>query len=128
MNTTDRSTGTLDYALRRRFVFKTMKADEYVVKAQDREIADVASNLFTQVKEFIVKYNSGDMEMDDLMIGHSYFLASNIGQLRNSLEYKIKPLVKEYVNDGILHLPRGKTLNDTFASWSNLLENGEDAG
>ena len=128
MNTTDRSTGTLDYALRRRFVFKTMKADEYVVKAQDREIADVASNLFTQVKEFIVKYNSGDMEMDDLMIGHSYFLASNIGQLRNSLEYKIKPLVKEYVNDGILRLPRGKTLNDTFASWSNLLENGEDAG
>ena len=54
------------------------------------------------------------MEMDDLMIGHSYFLASNIGQLRNSLEYKIKPLVKEYVNDGILRLPRGKNLERHF--------------
>lgn len=128
MNTTDRSTGTLDYALRRRFVFKTMKADENVVRTQGKEISDSALNLFKQVKEFIEKYNSGDMGIEDLMIGHSYFLAPNIEQLRNSLEYKIKPLVKEYINDGILRMPSGKNLNDTFAFWSNLLENGEDAG
>lgn len=86
MNTTDRSTGTLDYALRRRFVFKTMKADEQIVKAQEKGIADIAQPLFSKVKEFIIKYNNGDMDIEDLMIGHSYFLASNEEQLRNNIE------------------------------------------
>ena len=31
MNTTDRSTGTLDYALRRRFAFVTLKSDSTVI-------------------------------------------------------------------------------------------------
>ena len=127
MNTTDRSTGTLDYALRRRFVFKTMKADEQIVNAQEEEIADIALPLFHQVKEFIIKYNSGDMDIEDLMIGHSYFLASNVGQLQNNLEYKIKPLIKEYINDGILRMPSTNTLNDIFASWSNF-EKKENEG
>lgn len=120
MNTTDRSTGTLDYALRRRFVFKTMKADEQIVNAQEKGIADIAMPLFRQVKEFIIKYNSGDMDIEDLMIGHSYFLASNEEQLRNNIEYKIKPLIKEYINDGILRMPSAKTLDDNFATWSNF--------
>lgn len=120
MNTTDRSTGTLDYALRRRFVFKTMKADEQIVNAQEEEIADIALPLFHQVKEFIIKYNSGDMDIEDLMIGHSYFLASNVKQLQNNIEYKIKPLIKEYINDGILRIPSAKTLDEIFASWSNF--------
>lgn len=127
MNTTDRSTGTLDYALRRRFVFKTMKADEQIVNAQEKEIADIAMPLFRQVKEFIIKYNSGDMDIEDLMIGHSYFLASNEEQLRNNIEYKIKPLIKEYINDGILRMPSAKTLDDIFASWSNF-EKKENEG
>lgn len=127
MNTTDRSTGTLDYALRRRFVFKTMKADEQIVNAQEEEIAEIALPLFSQVKEFIIKYNSGDMDIEDLMIGHSYFLASNVEQLQNNIEYKIKPLIKEYINDGILRMPSAKTLDDIFASWSNF-EKKENEG
>ena len=127
MNTTDRSTGTLDYALRRRFVFKTMKADEQIVNAQEEEIAEIALPLFSQVKEFIKKYNSEDMDIEDLMIGHSYFLASNVEQLQNNIEYKIKPLIKEYINDGILRMPSAKTLDDIFASWSNF-EKKENEG
>lgn len=127
MNTTDRSTGTLDYAFRRRFVFKTMKADEQIVNAQEEEIAEIALPLFSQVKEFIIKYNSGDMDIEDLMIGHSYFLASNVEQMQNNIEYKIKPLIKEYINDGILRMPSAKTLDDIFASWSNF-EKKENEG
>lgn len=126
MNTTDRSTGTLDYALRRRFVFKTMKADEEVVKAQDAEIVSRALPLFRRVRVFITKYGNGDMDLEDLMVGHSYFLASDVEQLRHNLEYKIKPLVKEYINDGILRMPPAQTLNDIFAEWSTLeAENDE---
>lgn len=67
------------------------------------------------------------MDIEDLMIGHSYFLASNVGQLQNNLEYKIKPLIKEYINDGILRMPSTNTLNDIFASWSNF-EKKENEG
>lgn len=126
MNTTDRSTGTLDYALRRRFVFRTLKADEQIVKAQDAEIAGIALPLFRKVKELIMKYNSGDMDIEDLMIGHSYFLASTERQLRDSFEYRIKPLIKEYINDGILRMPE-KALSDIFSEWPELKEI-DDAG
>ena len=67
------------------------------------------------------------MDIEDLMIGHSYFLASNEEQLRNNIEYKIKPLIKEYINDGILRMPSAKTLDDIFTSWSNF-EKKENAG
>lgn len=130
MNTTDRSTGILDYALRRRFVFKTMNVDENVVKAQDENIANIAVQLFQHVKEFIKQYNSGDMDIEDLMIGHSYFLASDLEQLHNNIEYKIKPLIKEYINDGILCMPQSKSLDEIFDEWLKFEneDETEDAG
>ena len=36
------------------------------------------------------------------MIGHSYFLAQNITELKMKLDYEIKPILREYVKDGIL--------------------------
>lgn len=126
MNTTDRSTGTLDYALRRRFIFKTIKAEELIVEAQDTEIAEVALPLFRKVKDFVKKYNNSDIDIDDLIVGHSYFLASSKEQLIDNLEYKIKPLIKEYINDGILRMP-SILLSDIFNEWSDLnKENNDD--
>lgn len=121
MNTTDRSTGVLDYALRRRFVFKTLSADESVVAAQESEVAGNAVKLFRVVREFVKTYNSDDMDLDDLMVGHSYFLAPSGQQLHNNLEYKIIPLVKEYVNDGILRRPE-KSFGEIFDDWSAIID------
>lgn len=36
------------------------------------------------------------------MVGHSYFLADSKENLELKLEYEIKPLLREYVKDGIL--------------------------
>lgn len=55
MNTTDRSVGSIDYALRRRFAFWTLKADVDVVKQQnvDETIKSKAVDLFEKVQIFL---------------------------------------------------------------------------
>lgn len=119
MNTTDRSTGTLDYALRRRFVFKTLKANEQVVNAQKQQIADIATPLFNEINQYIKDNNIADMDIEDLKIGHSYFLADSEQQLRNNIKFKVIPLLKEYINDGILRNQDGQK-SDIFLKWSEL--------
>ncbi len=119
MNTTDRSTGTLDYALRRRFAFVTLKSDIEVVRSYYKEslhCGQMAVKLFAIVKAFIESKNNSDYDMDDLMVGHSYFMAKNIEELKNKLEYEVIPLVKEYINDGILNVDK-ETSNKEFESW-----------
>ena len=117
MNTTDRSVGSLDYALRRRFVFKTLKSDIEVVESQGSEIASTAKTLFDDVKKFITEHNYSNDDIDDLMVGHSYFLADDAGQLAMNMEYGVIPLIKEYIRDGILRQP---TTNDYFDNWKKL--------
>ncbi|MDO4195444.1 MAG: hypothetical protein Q4D33_04745 [Prevotellaceae bacterium] len=38
----------------------------------------------------------------DVMIGHSYFLAPTEDDYKMNLDYKIRPLLREYLRDGIL--------------------------
>lgn len=95
MNTTDRSVGSIDYAVRRRFAFVTLKADESVI--EDKK----ARKLFKKIKDFITENNSGEYEIDDLIVGHSYFIAKD-DELELKLKYEILPLLDEYYKDGIL--------------------------
>lgn len=136
MNTTDRSTGTLDYALRRRFAFVTLKSDPNVIvkhyeKLGNDDLKAIAINLFNNIKAFITspKHLCGDLCIDDLMVGHSYFMASSEEELQSKVEFEIIPLVAEYINDGIL------TVNDqekekAFDAWASLhpvqIEGDED--
>lgn len=102
MNTTDRSVGSIDYAIRRRFAFKTLKAEEDVVKSDNEDnVRDVALALFGAVKKFLDKHKV-DINIDDLMVGHSYFLAKDIPELNMKWEYEILPLLQEYYKDGII--------------------------
>lgn len=126
MNTTDRSTGTLDYALRRRFAFVTLKSQDSVIKkyycdANNDELGATAISLFSDIKKFIEnpKHLCGDMDVDDLMVGHSYFMAKSEDELRDKMEYEIIPLINEYINDGILNVKiEEKKL--AFDSWRSL--------
>lgn len=126
MNTTDRSTGTLDYALRRRFAFVTLKSDPNVIvkhyeKLGNDDLKAIAIDLFNNIKAFITnpKHLCGDLGIDALMVGHSYFMASSKEELQCKVEFEIIPLITEYINDGIL------TVNDqekekAFDAWESL--------
>lgn len=122
MNTTDRSAGSLDYAIRRRFAFVTLESSSV-------DIDDSAKGLYGAVKTFIDK-NKSDSEMDfeDLMIGHSYFMKPNAGPknwLQMKWQYEILPLLMEYYKDGLLKespLPQNnakeqKEQKENYSKW-----------
>lgn len=131
MNTTDRSTGTLDYALRRRFAFVTLQSDRSVIekhydKLGNANLKDMAVALFDDIKKFIEspKHLCGDMSIDDLMVGHSYFMAEDEEELKDKVEYEIIPLINEYINDGILNV-KNEEKKTAFDSWLSLAPNQE---
>jgi 5-methylcytosine-specific restriction protein B len=126
MNTTDRSTGTLDYALRRRFAFITLKSQDSVIKkfysdTNNEKLGTIALELFEDIKRFIEnpKHLCGDMSIDDLMVGHSYFMAESEDELHDKVEYEILPLINEYINDGILNVKNDEK-KTAFNSWLSL--------
>lgn len=92
MNTADRSVGHIDYAIRRRFAFVDVPANRDI-------IPEAAKQLFDSVKTIFEDYKTDDFELNDIEIGHSYYMKD---ELELSLEYEIKPLLREYVKDGIL--------------------------
>ncbi len=133
MNTTDRSTGSLDYALRRRFAFATLTStylkdenknvtgcqelENYYADNENPELKEKANKLFADVYAFLSneKYKA-EMNIDDLMVGHSYFMASSEDELKIKLEYEIKPLLHEYAKDGII-LISDKKLKEELEKW-----------
>lgn len=96
MNTADRSVGHIDYAIRRRFAFVDILPDENVIQNS------IAKNLFNEIKSlFSNEYLSPDFKAKDVMIGHSYFLVKDTNELRIKLNFEIKPILREYLKDGI---------------------------
>ena len=118
MNTADRSLGSLDYAIRRRFAFIAEKPFGLEVDGFNEELFEKVSSLF--VKNFDEYKESGwDLTMklepadtlseeykpEDVWIGHSYFLMQDEegeDNTSNRLLYEIIPLLEEYVRDGVL--------------------------
>lgn len=107
MNTADRSVGHIDYAIRRRFAFYDVLPNLSVVKNKK------AIKLFEEVAKLFKKdsyYLSTDFDANDVQIGHSYFIASDEkmtddefeAELKQKLKYEIKPILYEYIKDGIL--------------------------
>lgn len=121
MNTTDRSTGTIDYALRRRFAFVTLKSDKSVIEKHYTEptLKSQALALFDNIEKFIEEKQCGDLGIDDLMVGHSYFMSASEEELKDKMKYEVRPLIAEYINDGILNVS-SKEKETAFEAWCNL--------
>jgi 5-methylcytosine-specific restriction protein B len=119
MNTADRSLGQIDYALRRRFAFYTIKSQKSEIqnfyassdyKGKDKELVNIAVSLYESVENFF--YNNDaeiineELDVDDIMIGHSYFMAQNNEELSANFSHGIIPLLNEYRNDGIIQIEK----------------------
>jgi 5-methylcytosine-specific restriction protein B len=118
MNTADRSVGHIDYAIRRRFAFVNIlpkSIPEFTEKG--KLLFETVAKLFC--KEFIENHNdlqnseclASDFKPTEVILGHSYFLIRdeerkkmNIPDeeiLKLKLEFEIKPILREYLKDGI---------------------------
>ena len=105
MNTADRSVAIVDYALRRRFAFETLrpafeseKFRDYLLEEQevDRELVDHICRRFSELNRKIRE----DKDLGPgFEIGHSYFVlddSSDEQWYRNVIDTQIKPLLSEY--------------------------------
>lgn len=122
MNTADRSIGHIDYAIRRRFSFVSLKSDKNVISSYDKYdsgVKEKAENLFDEIKDLISANINADLEADDLMIGHSYFLCKGVDDLKMRLECEMIPLIEEYEKDGIIMLDRN-VMKTKFEEWKAL--------
>ena len=120
MNTTDRSVGNIDYAVRRRFAFATLKADRELV---ERNSIPEAVALFDAVESFIKKHKI-DMDFEDLMVGHSYFFANDENELELKWQYEILPLLNEYIKDGIVNakiIKSDMSIADFIGEWNPVM-------
>ena len=127
MNTADRSLGYIDYAVRRRFVFATLQSKKEIITKHYQtlgmtQLQNDAENLFDRIRRIFTGNDDdsaseniiADVAIEDIMVGHSYFLAGGRDEedvkdeeaireeLESNLKYQIKPLLHEYVKDGIL--------------------------
>ncbi|MGI6437674.1 MAG: McrB family protein [Sphaerochaeta sp.] len=109
MNTADRSLGQIDYALRRRFAFIELNADiralEQYYNERPSGPKDVALQRFSAVKDFLESQGNvnQDFDVQNIMIGHSYFMAKDEPELSIKMRYEVIPLLEEYRRDGILN-------------------------
>ncbi len=123
MNTADRSVGHIDYAIRRRFSFLSLKSDRNVISSYDKYdngTNEKAENLFDEIKDFISNNINADLDAEDLMIGHSYFLCKTADDLKMRLEFEMIPLIEEYEKDGIIMLDKS-SMKIKFEEWKALL-------
>lgn len=100
MNTADRSVGHIDYAIRRRFSFVEILPKNL----EGQKDITFDSTLFNKVAEIFENHTSEDFRINDVQLGHSYFIdkTSEGGPMNVRLKYEIKPILMEYVQDGIL--------------------------
>jgi len=101
MNTADRSVGRLDYAVRRRFAFIDIGPVDL-----SSEVGDLFdSSMYSKVSKIFNSENvSQEFEIKDIQLGHSCFILdpSRGATMDMRLEYEIKPILLEYVRDGVL--------------------------
>ena len=97
MNTADRSVGHIDYAIRRRFAFVNILPKDLTNELGDQ----FEETLFAKVTNLFNTNLSPEFKKEEVQLGHSYFITKNT-PIDIRWEYEIKPILLEYVKDGIL--------------------------
>lgn len=127
MNTADRSLDTIDYAIRRRFAFITVKPQEIDDDNFNSELFREVSSLFISnydeyaesgfddtIKLLPAETLSEEYRPEDVWIGHSYFIMDGEYALQDRLLFEIIPLLQEYIRDGILTSEAQQTMDKLY--------------
>lgn len=96
MNTADRSLAIVDFALRRRFAWYTLKP-----KVIDDKNFEVGKKDFQRIADIFERY-AEDSELN-LQPGQGYFMANNDEEMKKRIKYELMPLIKEYLLEGRLN-------------------------
>lgn len=127
MNTADRSLDTIDYAIRRRFAFITVKPQEIDDDNFNSELFREVSGLFINnydeyaesgfddtTKLLPAETLSEEYRPEDVWIGHSYFIMDGQYALQDRLLFEIIPLLEEYIRDGVLTSEAQQTIDKLY--------------
>lgn len=98
MNTADRSLAVVDFALRRRFMWYTLRPE--CLSDQTVSPQRFFSKDFIAIDNIFTKYAT-DTELS-LQPGQSYFIATDEKQYAERVKYELMPLIKEYLTEGYL--------------------------
>lgn len=102
MNTADRSLAMIDYALRRRFSFYSMKPafESKGFKEYQRKLNNIKLDRLIQVVQELNETIANDASLGEgFVIGHSYFCNQNTctdNWLKEVVEYDLIPILEEY--------------------------------
>ncbi|SHM69661.1 McrB family protein [Flavobacterium chilense] len=110
MNTADRSLAVVDFALRRRFAWYTVKPTIIAgnsKKIDNTEVIQVeGTNSYFFIEDFnkistIFNWYATSNELS-LQPGQGYFIANNVDEMKDRIRYEIFPLIKEYLEEGLI--------------------------
>lgn len=93
MNTADRSLAVVDFALRRRFAW-------YSLKPRAITSTKFFKKDFIKIQEIFDWYATSN-ELS-LQPGQGYFIADSEEEMLNRIKYEIFPLIKEYLEEGLI--------------------------
>jgi len=111
MNTSDRSIGTIDAAIRRRFAFKYIGPDETKVVDEFKDVFLWINNLFRDNENSEIRVGG---------VGHSYFMGDD-KEIEYKIEYYLIPLLREYYELGIAG-EKSEDLHKILSEWDKLSE------
>ena len=93
MNTADRSLAVVDFALRRRFAWYTL-IPQMILSDQ---FYPEDFNEIHRIFDWYAKSNELSLQP-----GQGYFLAASDDEMKKRIRYEIYPLVREYLQEGLL--------------------------
>lgn len=117
MNTSDRSLAVIDFALRRRFAWYTIKP--HAIPEEELNGKKFHEDVFDDFARIFEKYAT-DEELS-LQPGQSYFITDNIRDdskdrdpMKDRLIYELMPLIKEYLQEGLMMKAKNEFCNLFF--------------